>query len=311
VSIIISGASGAYGRMISERLLNRLPPEQLILVTRKPEKLVDLASRGAQVRFGDFDDAESLRKAFAGGERLLLISTLDVGERRQHQHRAAIVQAMRAGVKHIVYTSSTGIHPRSPAFVIADHLYTEELLRDCGAAFTFLRDSHYADVVVKMMAPVAIASGKWITSTGEGRVAWVSKQDCVAAAEVVLTTGGHEGAVYEITGPELLTMHDAARLAAEVSGHTVEFVNVSHDEMQAHFDAAGVPRKYVEGVLHERSGAWASEEMMSYERAIREGYFAVCAHHVQLLTGRPAQSLRDLFEANRALLKRGGGDVIE
>lgn len=292
-----------YGRMLAERLLQRMPAESLILVTRNPQRLADLGARGARVRYGDLDDPQAMRAAYAGGTRLLLISTLDVGERRRRQHEVAIREAVAAGVEHIVYTSSTGMLPRSPAFVIADHWFTEERLRRSGVNYTILRDGHYADVLVKMMAPTAIATGKWISSTGEGHVAWVAKEDCVAAGEAVLTSAGHESAIYEITGPELLTMRDAARIASEVSGRPIEYVNVTHDEMQSYFDAAGVPRKYVEGVLHEMSGAWASEEMMSYEKAIREGYFAVCSHHVKLLTGRSAKTLRELFLENEALIR--------
>jgi NAD(P)H dehydrogenase (quinone) len=302
MSTVITGASGAFGRMVTELLLEKTPPSELILVTRKPEALAHLAARGAQVRYGDFDAGDSLAAAFAGGERMLLISTLDVGERRRRQHTAAVEAAVAAGVQHIAYTSSVGIHPRSPAFVVADHLHTEELLRRCGVAFTILRDSQYAEVVATMIAPQALASGKWVTSAGEGRMAFVSKKDCVAVAAAVLSTPGHEGAVYEITGPELLSFRDAAALAAEISGRPIEYVVVSHEEKQAEFDAAGIPRRYVEGVLHEQSGPWASDEMMSYERALGEGYFAVCSRHVELITGRPALSLRDVFLANRDAL---------
>jgi NAD(P)H dehydrogenase (quinone) len=285
--------------MVTELLLQKMPASELILVTRKPQTLAHLAARGAQVRYGDFDDEESLEAAFAGGSRMLLISTLDVGERRRRQHTAAIQAAGAVGVQHIAYTSSVGIHPRSPAFVIADHLYTEELLKRSGTAFTILRDSQYAEVIVNMIAPIAIATGRWTSSAGEGCMAFVSKKDCVAVAAAVLTTPGHEGATYEVTGPELLSFRDAARLAAEISGRPIEYVVVSHEEKQAEFDAAGIPRRYVEGVLHERSGPWASEEMMSYERALGAGYFAICSHHVKLITGRPALSLRDVYLANR------------
>jgi NAD(P)H dehydrogenase (quinone) len=288
--------------MVTELLLENTPPSELILVTRKPESLAHLAARGAQVRYGDFDNGDSLAAAFAGGERMLLISTLDVGERRRRQHTAAVEAAMAAGVQHIAYTSSVGIHPRSPAFVVADHLHTEELLRRCGVAFTILRDSQYAEVVATMIAPQALASGKWVTSAGEGCMAFVSKKDCVAVAASVLSTPGHEGAVYEITGPELLSFRDAAALAAEIGGRPIEYVIVSHEEKQATFDAAGIPRRYVEGVVHEQSGPWASDEMVSYERALGEGYFAVCSRHVELITGRPALSLRDVFLANRDAL---------
>jgi NAD(P)H dehydrogenase (quinone) len=288
--------------MVTELLLQKMPASDLILVTRKPEKLANLAARGARVRYGDFDDRESLGSAFAGGKRILLISTLDVGERRRRQHTTAIEEAAKAGVQHIAYTSSVGIHPHSPAFVVTDHLYTEDLLRRSGMAFTILRDSQYAEVIVTMIAPIAIATGRWTSSAGDGCMAFVSKKDCVAVAAGVLTTPGHEGATYEVTGPELLSFRDAARLASEISGRRIEYVVVSHEEKQAEFDAAGIPRRYVEGVIHEQSGPWASEEMMSYERALGENYFAICSKHVQLITGRPALSLREVFLANKSAL---------
>jgi NAD(P)H dehydrogenase (quinone) len=302
MSTVITGASGAFGKMVTERLLQKMPASELILVTRKPDTLAHVAARGAQVRYGDFDDAQSLETAFAGADRMLLISTLDVGERRRRQHATAVEAAARVGVQHIAYTSSVGIHPHSPAFVIADHLYTEELLKRSGMAFTILRDSQYAEVIVNMIAPIAIATGRWTSSAGDGCMAFVSKKDCVAVAASVLTTPGHEGATYEVTGPELLSFRDAARLAAEISGRPIEYVVVSHEEKQAEFDAAGIPRRYVEGAIHERSGPWASEEMMSYERALGDGYFAICSHHVKLITGRPALSLRDVYLENRSAL---------
>lgn len=191
--------------------------------------------------------------------------------------------------------------------MIADHLVTEEVLRRTGLAFTILRDSQYAEVVATMMAPMAVASGQWVTSAADGHMAFVAKRDCVDSAAAVLTAPGHEGAIYEITGPELLTFRDAARIASEVTGRPIECVAVTHEQMQARFDAAGIPRRFVEGMAAVDSGPWGSEEMMSYERAIREGYFAVCSRHVQLITGRPAASLREVYLANReALMGRAG-----
>jgi len=304
MSIIITGASGSFGRQVAQLLLEKFLPSQLILVTRNPASLADFAAVGVPVRFGNFDQPESLAKAFAGGEKMLLISTLAVGARRQRQHRAAIEAAVSAGVKHIAYTSSVGIHPKSPSFAVADHYFTEEFLRRSGAAFTFLRDSQYAEVIATMIAPMALRTGKWIMSAGEGCMAFVSKRDCVASAAAVLSSSGHQGAAYEITGPELYTFRQAAAIAAELSGRPVEYVNVTDDEKLAMWDAAGVPRVYSDGLTNDDgTGVWGSEEMISYERAVREGYFSICSHHVELLTGRPARSLRDVFRENLAALK--------
>lgn len=304
--IVVTGASGQYGRKLTDLLLERVSPADLILVTRKPERLRSAAERGAEVRYGDFDRPERLRDAFAGGERILLISTLAVGPRRRKQHAAAVDAATAAGIRHLVYTSSTGIHPRSPSLAVQDHVFTEDAIRRSGVAFTFLRDAQYAEVIATMLAPPAVASGKWFMSTGRGCMAFVAKQDCVASAAAVLTTGGHEGAVYEITGPQLYTFADAAAIAAELTGRPVEFVDVSHEERLAQFDALGFPREYVDGMMNaDDTGVWGSEEMVSYERAIRQGYFSVCSRHVELLTGRPAKSLREVFLEHREALTGG------
>jgi NAD(P)H dehydrogenase (quinone) len=302
--IAVTGASGSYGRQVTDLLLARVLPSELILISRNPAGLAPVAARGAQVRFGDFDKPETLEPALAGADKMLLISTLAVGKRRQQQHRAAIEAAGRAGVKHVVYTSSVGIHPKTPSFACADHYYTEELLRRSGMAFTFLRDAQYAEIIATMIVPMAIQMGKLVMSTGDGPMAFVSKKDCVASAAAVLTSPGHEGAIYEITGPELYTFRYAAALAAELSGKPVEYAAVTPEEKQAFFDAAGVPRAYKDGLINDDgTGVWGSEEMISYERAVRERYFSVCSHHVHLLTGRPAHTLREVFLANLDALK--------
>ncbi|MGH9738060.1 MAG: SDR family oxidoreductase [Candidatus Acidiferrales bacterium] len=304
MSILVTGASGSFGRQVAELLLQRISATELILVTRRPAALAQFAARGTQVRAGDFDKPEDLARAFAGAEKMLLISTLAVGQRRQRQHRAAIDAARAAGVKHIVYTSSAGIHPRNPSFAVADHLLTEGWLRSSGMDFTILRDSQYAEVITTMLAPMALETGKWVMSTGEGGMAFVSKQDCIASAAAALTTPGHEGAIYEITGPALYTFREAAALTAEIGGRPVEYLSVSHEEKLSFFDAAGIPREYVEGETNsDGTGIWGSEEMVSYERAIRQGYFSICSQHVRLLTGRPARSLREVFLANLDALK--------
>ena len=310
MSILITGASGAFGRKAARLVLEKIPASELILVTRRRDSLAEFAARGVQVRAGDFDRPDTLAKAFAGADKMLLISTLDVGQRRRRQHRTAVEAAAAAGVKHIAYTSSVGIHPKNPSFAAGDHYYTEALLRECGAAFTFLRDSQYAEVIATMIAPIAIQTGKWIMSCADGCMAFVSKEDCIASAAAVLTSDGHEGAAYEITGPQLYTFRDAAAIASELTGRPIDYVTVSEEERLAIFDAAGIPRVYVEGSTNaDGTGVWGSEEMLSYERAVRMGYFSICSHHVELLTGRPARSLRDVFVANLGALQAAGANA--
>jgi len=279
-----------------------VPPSELILVTRRPESLADFAARGARVRVGDFDRVETLREAFAGGERMLLISTDRVGGGRAAQHRRAAEAAIRVGVRHIAYTSFVGLGPDNPAISSKEHYGTEQALLELDVALTFLRDNQYAEAMAEFMAPGALQSGVWVDATGGGRVGFVAREDCVACAVAVVSSPGHEGKTYDITGPELVTYRECAALAAELGGRPVEYRGVSDEEKLAFFDSLGVPRT-IDGDFSKSPAPWPSEEMVSFERAIREGYFAVVSDAVRTLTGRPPKSLREVYLDHIGLLR--------
>jgi NAD(P)H dehydrogenase (quinone) len=285
VSLVITGASGHLGRRVAELVLERAPASEVVLTTRSPETLSDLAARGAEVRAADFDRPETLAEAFAGGERLLLISTDAVGPRRVAQHRAAIDAAGRAGVRHVAYTSGLNPVEQNPAVVATDHRATEEALRESGLAWTALRNGLYAEYQVPGGAK-AVASGRLVHNVGDGETAYVSREDCAAAAAAVLTTGGHEGKVYDVTGPELLRQDDVAVLLSEVSGRPVEAVAVDDESFVRGLVESGLPEP-------------AARSFATFGTAIREGYLAEISGSVQELTGRPPASLRDVFEAHR------------
>ena len=295
MAIIVTGASGNYGRAAVEKLLARVAAEDLILVTRRPERLADFAARGCQVRAGDFDQPKGLVEAFRGGERMLLISATRVGK-RVGQHGAAIEAAKAAGVRQVAYTSFIGVTPENQAEVVADHRGTEALLRASGLAWTLLRDSQYADAAVDGIAPAAIRSGRLLSACGEGRIAFVWREDCVDCAVAVLTGEGHENTVYGITGPELWSFPELAALISEASGQPVPFEPTDEDGLYAFWDSLGVPRQPVDDLVVDGI-PWNSDDMVSFETAVRAGHFAIRTDDVERLTGRRPRPLRALFEA--------------
>ena len=300
MALIVTGASGNFGRAAVEGLLKHVPAKELILVSRDPGKLARYAQLGAQVRRGDFDDPASLATAFVGGHKMLMISAMRVGKRIR-PHTNAIEAAVKAGVQHIVYTSSIGADPSNPSLAVNDHRVTEEVLRASGIAWTALRDSQYTDAVVEAAAPIAIATGRWVSSSADGKIAPVMRQDCVDCAVAVMAGSGHQNVVYNITGPELLSYRDIAGIVAEVSGKPVEYRSVSDDEMYALFDSMGIPREPVDD--HVVGGVpWCSDDMVSYERSIREGRFAVISDDVHKLAGHAPQSVRTFAQEHRAAL---------
>lgn len=297
--IIVSGASGSFGRQTAELLIDAVDPGQLILTSRTPDKLADLAARGAQVRFADFDDPASLERAFAGGTRMLLISTARVGS-RVGQHINAMNAAVAAGVRHIAYTSLLGVAEEgNPAIVKLDHLATEQALERCGAAWTFLRDSQYSEAIAGAMVPPALATGRLPDNAHGGRIAFVSRDDCVAVAAAVLRTDGHENQAYDLTGPEIWTIGEALALASEIAGKPIEVVPVDDDGMFRHFDAMGIPRHASDDVI-DGPIPWCSEDMVTFGASIRLGYFDRLTDCVERITGRKPKRLEEVMKAYQA-----------
>ena len=286
--LAITGGSGQLARRTAELVLDTLAPEDLILTTRTPASLASFAARGVTVRCADFAEPQSLRAAFAGVERLLLVSATDLAHRIA-QHRAALDAAKGAGVRHVIYTSGLKPEPPNPAAVAPSHYATEQALTQSGLDWTILRNSLYADYQAPEAAQ-AIALGALTHNRGEGRVAYVARDDCARVAAAALVGSGHAGVCYDVTGPETYSAAELAALYSELGARRVAERAVGDEELVASLvgDAAGDS--------HLRYGA---ELVASFGRSIREGYMSACTDTVATLAGRPPRSLRDVLEPLR------------
>jgi NAD(P)H dehydrogenase (quinone) len=229
-----------------------------------------------------------LTDAFAGGDRLLVISTMAIG-RRVEQHRAAIDAAVAAGVGHVVYTSLTNPVAGHPAgIVVEEHRETEEMLRAAPVGWTVMRNAAYAELQVPLGA-VAITYGRLVTNAGDGRVAPISRNDCAAAAATVLTSEGHEGQTYEITGPDALSQADIARLLSEVAGRPVRLMHAGDRKLSWGLGRLGTPKPVARAIV-------------DLGVATRQGYFDVVDDAFERVTGRRPRTLREVFVAHRGEL---------
>ncbi len=287
-TLLVTGAGGHLGRLVVEELV--AAGAKVIATTRDTARLADLAAKGVDVRHADFDAPETLTAAFAGADRLLLVSTdaLDVPGRRLAQHRAAVAAAVAAGVKHIVYLSAPAPYPTPEPSLIGDHFWTEQAVVASGADFTLLRDHIYTDYLVFGL-PHAIETGTLYTATGTGGRSYVLRDDCARTAAAVLARATGKS-ILDVTGPAAVTQNEIAALASKISGRKVEHVAIPAEALKQGLAAAGLPPAMVEGLV-------------AFDVAAAEGFHAITTSVVKDWTGREPGTVRAFLEANAAALK--------
>ena len=255
--IVVTGASGALGRLVVEDLLTRVPADQIRAAVRSPEKVQDFADRGVDVRHADYDDPSTLPAALEGADKVLLISGSEVGKRFD-QHKAVVEAAKQAGVKHLAYTSVVKADTTT-VFVAPEHKATEELIRASGLPFTFLRNGWYNENHAAPIAEVA-TTGVLRGSAHDGRVASAARADYAQAAAVVLTEAGHEGKVSELTGDVAWTFPDLVAEVGRVANRETRYEDLTDDEYAKALAEAGVSEQLI-GYLLVHDQAVASQDL--------------------------------------------------
>lgn len=279
--IVITGASGQLGRLVIAELLKTVPPAQIVAAVRHPSKVSDLAALGVQLRVADYTQPATLDSAFAGADRLLLISSSEVGQ-RVAQHRNAIDAAKRAKIDLVAYTSI--LHAdSSPLGLAAEHEETESLLRASGLPHVLLRNGWYTENYLASIPP-ALQHGVFIGSAGEGRIASAARADYAAAAAAVLTRADQAGQVYELAGDEAYTLRQLAAEITRQSGKAVAYQNLPQADFKAALVGAGLPEAIADLLAESDIGA-------------AKGGLFDDGHQLSRLIGRPTTPLAALVEA--------------
>lgn len=279
--IAVTGASGQLGRLVIEGLLKKIPAAEVVAVVRNPDRVKDLAALGVQVRQADYDQPDTLEKAFQGADKLLLISSSEVG-RRVPQHRAVIEAAKRAGVKLIAYTSILRADT-SPLPLAAEHKETEALLQASGVPFVLLRNGWYTENYLASV-PVALQHGVVLGSAGDGRIASAARANYAEAAVAVLTRDDQAGRVYELAGDESYTLAELAAEIARQSGKAVAYQNLPDADFKAALVNAGLPQGFAALLAESDVGA-------------SKGGLFDDGHQLSQLIGHPTTPLATLVKA--------------
>ncbi|RBQ14562.1 SDR family NAD(P)-dependent oxidoreductase [Spongiactinospora rosea] len=273
----VTGASGQLGGRIARRLAERGASTRLVV--RDPARAPSLP--GAETAVAAYQDPGALRTALDGVGTLLLVSATEAADRRE-QHVAAVDAAVAAGVTRIVYTSFTGAAPDATFTFARDHWHTEQHIRETGVGFTFLRDNLYLDLLPLFAGEDGVIRGP----AGEGRAGVVARDDIADAAVAVLLGEGHDGATYDLTGPQALTMAEVAAEITRATGRKVTYQAETLEEAYASRAVYGAPQWEVDG--------WVT----SYS-AIAAGELDLVTDAVATLTGHPPISLADHLAAHR------------
>ncbi|MFJ7194378.1 MULTISPECIES: SDR family oxidoreductase [unclassified Streptomyces] len=281
MSIVVTGATGALGRLVVEQLLATVPASEVVAVVRDEKKAAALAARGIELRVADYDRPESLKDVFRAGDRVLLISGSEVG-RRVPQHTAVIDAAKAAGVAQLAYTGILG-GPDADFRLADEHKATEQLILDSGLPHTFLRNGWYTENYTANLAPV-LEHGAVVANAGDGRVASATRADYAAAAAAVLTGEGHIGAVYELSGDVAWSLAEYAAEISKATGKEIEYKNVPASVHQEILVGAGVPEFF-------------AEILVDVDEAIGRGLLATTSGDLARLTGRPTTPLAETVAA--------------
>ncbi|WP_237930085.1 SDR family oxidoreductase [Buttiauxella sp. S19-1] len=275
--IAITGASGQLGQLVVEELLKTVAADQLVAIVRNPAKIKAFAERGVQVRAASYEDKTALVQALRGVEKLLLISSSEVGQRAV-QHHNVIEAAKEAGVKLIAYTSL--LHADSSPLGLADeHIATEEMLKQSGIPFVLLRNGWYTENYLASVPP-ALQHGAFIGSAGEGKIASATRADYAAAAAKVMTLDNQAGKVYELAGDHGWTLSELTAELTKQSGTTVVYQNLPEADFKAALLGAGLPEGLAAMLANSDAGA-------------SKGGLFEDSRQLSQLIGRPTTSLAE------------------
>ena len=250
--IAITGATGQLGQRVIENLLKTVPARQIVAIVRNPAKADALSKQGITVRQADYTDQMAFTAALNGVEKLLLISSSEVGQ-REPQHKNVINAAKAAGVKFIAYTSL--LHAdKSPLGLADEHVATEKALADSGIPFALLRNGWYTENYLAS-APPAIEHGVFIGAAGDGKIAAATRADYAAAAAKVISEDGHAGKVYELAGDSPWTLSELAAELSKQSGKPVVYQNLSEADFAAALKSVGLPAGLADMLADSDTGA--------------------------------------------------------
>lgn len=275
--IAITGATGKLGHHVLKELIKKVPAQQITALVRNPQKAQDIQALGVQLRQADYDQPATLTEALKGVDKLLLISSSEVGK-REAQHKAILAAAVANKIKHIFYTSILKADS-SKMGLAKEHLATENAIKASGIPYTFLRNGWYLENHTENMAS-ALETGVILGAAGDGLFSSASRLDYALAAVKTLTTEGHENKIYELAGSTSFTLTDYAQALSKKANKTISYKDMPEAEFAQTLVSFGVPQVFATLLANSDTGA-------------KNGELHSDAKDLEVLIGRKTTSLVD------------------
>ncbi len=280
--IVVTAATGQLGQRTVNELLKRVPPAQVGVAVRNPDKAQDFARRGVTVRQADYDDGAALTAALQGAEKVIFISGDAPTDVRNVQHQNVIDAARQAHVRQMIYTSFIDANADSPFPFGAAHAFTEGALRESGLDWVFARNSLYADGVLDGI-PQILQSGVHVSSAGDGRASYISRDDLARALAALATSEGHSRKAYDLTGPAAVSQAEIVATLARLTGKSLVYQPIPHAALADGLKQAGLP-DFVIGII------------IGLNQTIEAGRVAAVSDDVRRLTGQAPERIEALVE---------------
>ena len=295
--ILLNGVSGNLGRRAAAALMEKLPAEALVFASSSAESLRPYAEKGIGTVVINYNQPETIPADLGGADTAIMISVPFVGPKRRVAHKNAVDAMVKGGIRRIVYTSICGAgDPTIDTYEVNDHVWTEAYIRESGMKWLFLRNSQYIEAMVSSYLEADENTGGVLSNNmGEGRMAFISRDDCAVAAACAALSD-LEDQVLNINGAELLNMTEFCAIANRATGKSVTYRAVSDEENYAFFDSIGVPRTTEEMWADSaKNFPYCSDGMISFGRALRQGQMSTFTDDFQKLVGRSPITVFEAF----------------
>lgn len=297
---IVTGVDGQLSSRIADLMIKEVSGNELTftcykLKNVKQDKLNDWQQHGVRVVEANYDDISSLEKAFEGGDRIYIVSGLQVGKRQQ-QHRNAMDAAVKMGVKHIIYSSFIGAtEPEySKFYVTPDHTASENYLRTLNVTFNTMRNNLYLENYLTMYPMLALMSdNEWCSTARDGKATFVHKDDVARAAAALLLGKGEDNVSYNICGEEAISVREICEIVSKASGIDFRYNPVNDVEYYKYLAKLNIP-ELISGDFSRSPVPFCGADIVTNDEAVRDGMLDVKSDAIEKLTGQKPKRAKEI-----------------